>query len=108
MATATYFFLIQTAIAQTASYAMWFLPGASITSVGPRARISWIGVRLTFLSQFTTTMIVPSLSIGSGLHGIWPGLENDSDGFVFQDVVGDSKILGQWQFWEEYCCGYVI
>ena len=51
-------------------------------------------------------MIVPAVSSGTGVHGIWPGLENDSGRFVYQNVVSDQNIAGQWQFWIEYCCEY--
>jgi len=62
----------------------WFLPSAPITS-------------------FQSTMVVPSTP-GSGLHAVWPGLENDSAGFVFQSVVSDSNSAGSWTFFVEYCC----
>jgi hypothetical protein len=54
--------------------------------------------------QFQSTMIVPALSTGSGYHAVWPGLENASDGFVYQNIVSDSNGAGQWEFWVEYCC----
>lgn len=52
-------------------------------------------------------MIVPAFSNGTGVHAVWPGLENDSNGFVYQNVISDSNGLGKWQFWMEYCCKYV-
>jgi len=71
--------------AQTSSYAMWFQPGVTIT-------------------KLTSTMIVPAFSNGTGTHAVWPGLENDSNGFVYQNVISDVNGLGKWQFWMEYCC----
>jgi len=47
-------------------------------------------------------MVVPPYA-GGGLHAVWPGLENDSAGFVFQSVVSDSNGNG-WTFFVEYCC----
>ncbi|KAG4423003.1 hypothetical protein IFR04_003915 [Cadophora malorum] len=49
-------------------------------------------------------MVVPALSKGSGAHGVWPGIQNDNSGFVFQSVISDSKVPGTWQFFVEYCC----
>ncbi|KAL5329093.1 hypothetical protein ACEPPN_002602 [Leptodophora sp. 'Broadleaf-Isolate-01'] len=49
-------------------------------------------------------MIVPALSKGSGAHGVWPGIQNENSGFVFQSVISDSKVPGTWQFFVEYCC----
>jgi len=78
--------LFQTvANAQSMSYAMWFQPGAQIT-------------------KFQATMVIPEAAAGPGFHGIWPGLENDSEGFVYQNVVSDSNGPGLWEFFIEYCC----
>jgi len=72
--------------AQAASSAsFWFVPGVAIT-------------------KFETTMIVPALSSGSGVHGAWPGIENADGNFVYQSVISDSKQAGSWEFWVEYCC----
>jgi hypothetical protein len=49
-------------------------------------------------------MVVPPYA-GGGLHAVWPGLENESAGFVFQSVVSDSNGNG-WTFFVEYCCKY--
>ncbi|KAL2075699.1 hypothetical protein VTL71DRAFT_642 [Oculimacula yallundae] len=49
-------------------------------------------------------MIVPALSKGSGAHGVWPGIQNENAGFVYQSVISDSKVPGTWQFFVEYCC----
>ena len=96
------FFLFQTlTAAQTNDYAMWFQPGAQITRVRPP--LSRIAHYLTN-SQFSTTMVVPRVSTGSGYHAVWPGLENDADSFVFQNVISDSKVAGEWEFFVEYCC----
>lgn len=48
--------------------------------------------------------MVPAVSTGTGLHAIWPGLENDGNSFVYQNVLGDSESAGEWEFWVEYCC----
>ncbi|KUJ21840.1 uncharacterized protein LY89DRAFT_729341 [Mollisia scopiformis] len=56
------------------------------------------------ITKFQVTMIVPSISRGLGSHGVWPGLQNDDDTFVFQSVVSDSRVPGTWQFFVEYCC----
>jgi len=71
-------------IAQTVD-SFWFAPGVAIT-------------------KFQATVTVPSLPSGSGAHGVWPGVENDGGGFVFQSVISDSKSTGAWEFWVEYCC----
>ncbi|KAG4431263.1 hypothetical protein IFR05_013251 [Cadophora sp. M221] len=39
-------------------------------------------------------MVVPALSKGSGAHGVWPGIQNENSGFVFQSVISDSKVPG--------------
>ncbi|CZR57000.1 uncharacterized protein PAC_06889 [Phialocephala subalpina] len=67
------------------SNTLWFDPYAGIT-------------------QFQVTMTVPSLSRGFGAHGVWPGIQNSDDTFVFQSVVSDSRVPGTWQFFVEYCC----
>ncbi|KAN0098514.1 hypothetical protein V8E51_014177 [Hyaloscypha variabilis] len=64
---------------------LWFAPGVPIT-------------------RFQATVTVPSLPSGGGAHGIWPGVENDGAGFVFQAVISDSKSPGAWEFWVEFCC----
>jgi len=53
-------------------------------------------------------MIIPEAAAGPGFHGIWPGLENDSEGFVYQNVVSDSNGPGLWEFFIEYCCKCVL
>jgi hypothetical protein len=84
-----------------AQYTMWFQPGVQITKASESVHKS-----LFYLTpfQFQSTMIVPALSTGSGYHAVWPGLENASDGFVYQNIVSDSNGAGQWEFWVEYCC----
>ncbi|KAH8672646.1 hypothetical protein BGZ60DRAFT_526948 [Tricladium varicosporioides] len=79
------FMLQGIALAQNSADAFWFLPGVPIT-------------------KFSTTMVVPSVSPGSGYHAVWPGLENSGGSFVYQSVVSDSKGVGSWKFWVEYCC----
>ena len=59
-------------------------------------------------SQLQSTVVVPAVSTGAGYHAIWPGLENDSGGFVYQNVISDSNGAGSWQFWIEYCCEYDV
>jgi len=71
--------------AQSNADALWFQPGATITNL-------------------QSTVIVPAVSTGAGYHAIWPGLENDSGDFVYQNVISDSNVAGSWQFWIEYCC----
>jgi len=68
-----------------ADVAFWFQPNVAVT-------------------RFQATMVVPALSKGSGAHGVWPGIQNDNSGFVFQSVISDSKVPGTWQFFVEYCC----
>jgi len=86
LACVVFFTLLQTLTdAQGASYAMWFQPGVQIT-------------------KLSSTMVVPKVSTGSGYHAIWPGLENDSNSFVYQNVLSDSMGTGRWMFWVEYCC----
>jgi hypothetical protein len=66
-----------------------------------------LGNNLT-ASQLQSTVVVPAVSTGAGYHAIWPGLENDSGGFVYQNVISDSNGAGSWQFWIEYCCEYDV
>ena len=80
---------------------LWFAPGVPIT----RARITQAGFsKCSSAQQFQATVTVPSLPSGSGAHGVWPGVESDGAGFVFQGVISDSKSPGTWEFWVEYCC----
>ncbi|RDL39728.1 Uncharacterized protein BP5553_04068 [Venustampulla echinocandica] len=71
--------------AQVTSDTLWFLPGVPIT-------------------RYAATVVVPAVSPGPGYHAVWPGLENNNAGFVYQSVISDSKGVGSWQFWVEYCC----
>jgi len=80
---------------------LWFAPGVPIT----RVRITrGSSRRNSSTQQFQATVTVPSLPSGGGAHGIWPGVENDGAGFVFQAVISDSKSQGAWEFWVEFCC----
>ncbi|TVY29429.1 hypothetical protein LHYA1_G001862 [Lachnellula hyalina] len=76
--------LLQFSVRADSAHAFWFLPSAPIT-------------------RFQSTMVVPSTP-GGGLHAVWPGLENESEGFVFQSVLSDSNGAGSWTFFVEYCC----
>ena len=59
-------------------------------------------------NQYQVTVVVPAVSPGKGLHGVWPGLQNQAGSFVYQSVIADSNSPGAWQFWVEYCCKYVV
>lgn len=48
------------------------------------------------LSQLESTIIVPALSAGKGVHFIWSGLESTPGSFVAQSVVGDQQLPGYW------------
>ncbi|TVY32737.1 hypothetical protein LSUB1_G007981 [Lachnellula subtilissima] len=76
--------VLQFSVQAESAHAFWFLPSAPIT-------------------RFQSTMVVPSTP-GGGLHAVWPGLENESEGFVFQSVLSDSNGAGSWTFFVEYCC----
>ncbi|EPE32929.1 hypothetical protein GLAREA_05941 [Glarea lozoyensis ATCC 20868] len=71
--------------AAVSSNVFWFLPNAPIT-------------------RYQVTVVVPAVSPGKGLHGVWPGLQNQAGSFVYQSVLADSNSPGAWQFWVEYCC----
>ena len=66
-----------------------------------------LSINLT-VSQLQSTVVVPAVSTGAGYHATWPGLENDSGEFVYQNVISDSNGAGSWQFWIEYCCEYDV
>ncbi|RDW68319.1 hypothetical protein BP5796_08976 [Coleophoma crateriformis] len=74
--------------AQTTYYTLLF----SLASAG-----SQYGV-----TRFESTMVAPAVSTGSGSHSAWPGLEPESESFVYQNVLIDSG--NQWYFFTEYCC----
>ena len=61
-------------------YVFWWQPGAAIT-------------------RLTSTMLVPAVPpINTGFHALWPGLQPNSDNFVFQNVIDDDQPDGKWAF----------
>ena len=52
------------------------------------------------ISRLETTMIIPEIPKGPGIHYVWPGLQPDTNNFVFQDVSGDELGTGAWTFAE--------
>jgi hypothetical protein len=46
--------------------------------------------------QLESTMKIPSISKGPGIHFVWPGLEPRNGNFVFQNVIGDDQPTGRW------------
>jgi len=53
-----------------------------------------------YCTQLNVTMIMPAVPAAPGIHYIWPGLQPNSDAFVFQDVGGDEEGSGSWTFAE--------
>ncbi|CAG8954447.1 hypothetical protein HYFRA_00006075 [Hymenoscyphus fraxineus] len=50
-------------------------------------------------------MLIPQVPSRGGIHYIWPGLQPDSNNFVFQDVSGDEAVAGAWTFAEWMVAG---
>jgi len=48
--------------------------------------------------QLESTLEIPSVSTGPGVHFVWPGLEPRNEDFVFQNVIGDDQPKGRWVF----------
>lgn len=81
----------------------WYAPqGAIVTRVRAINRTIISQPRTHIFLQLESTLEISSVSMGPGVHFVWPGMEPRNGSFVFQNVIGDDQPKGSWVFAKWY------